>query len=548
MSDFPYGRNSAGKENVMYHISLQIHIFGDDRVPKMAEQLQKIVPPEHMTTTFRCFDTLTKEAAAEGDFLLLANGADKEALLALREWRKPRALVILCADEKRLSALSKEELTLVDDVWPLPLTPCLLAFRFTARLNMIQKDKEAWLQRTYLDSLINNIPPLIWFKDIHGSHIKVNESFCQAVGKTMEQVQNRGHYYIWDIPMEEYQKSEYICLESENETIEKGCTCLFNETVKTKYGMRKFKTWKTPIYDEDGSTILGTVGIASDITNYLNKENDLNTLLNNIPMGALICDTSWQITHVNNRIINFSSQLNLDNLPNYSDWKKNNLFNIRKNIQAHLIDASCYRSGKLIVLEIQETPLTDVFHNPIGYLCLFRDVTEIRNYEARLLYYANTDILTGLPNRHSFFNQLESHPCQPTALLFIDVDNFKVINDSYSHRIGDLALKTIADALQRTFPDALSARFGGDEFIVALHEEISKDELSKRVLSLQAVLASSHLDEIPFSLSVSVGITCPKDNTVSIDALIAQGDIAMYAVKQQGKGSFVFYDASLQAE
>lgn len=95
--------------------------------------------------------------------------------------------------------------------------------------------------------------------------MKVNEAFCKAVNKTMKQIEGRGHYYIWDIDPDEYAKGEFICMESEYEVMEKGETCIFDETVKIGESMRELKTYKAPLFDLDGS-VMGTAGVAIDVT------------------------------------------------------------------------------------------------------------------------------------------------------------------------------------------------------------------------------------------------------------------------------------------
>lgn len=140
--------------------------------------------------------------------------------------------------------------------------------RFRYLLDLFRQKQDARLAALYLDSAIDTSPDLIWFKDINGVHLKVNAAFCRAVGKTKQQVEGRGHYYIWDIPQEEYAAGEYVCLETEEIVLAKRKRCLFDEKVKCKQGMRRFKTYKAPLIDADGS-LLGTVGVAQDVTRLL---------------------------------------------------------------------------------------------------------------------------------------------------------------------------------------------------------------------------------------------------------------------------------------
>ena len=121
---------------------------------------------------------------------------------------------------------------------------------------------------------------MVWYKDKTGAHMKVNDFFCRTVGKTMEQIEGRGHYYIWNIKPDDYAKGEYICMESEFEVMDKRQTCVFDETIKIGDEMRKLKTYKSPLFDLDGS-IMGTVGVALDVMLIKNANTDALTGLCN---------------------------------------------------------------------------------------------------------------------------------------------------------------------------------------------------------------------------------------------------------------------------
>lgn len=137
--------------------------------------------------------------------------------------------------------------------------------RFESILQQIRQKKELRRTQIFLNTVIDSTPDLVWFKDVRGSHLKVNDAFCLAVGKSKEQVEGRGHYYIWDIPPDEYAKGEYVCMETEEIVMSRGELCVFDEKVKCRQGLRQFKTYKAPLVGDDG-TLLGTVGVAQDVT------------------------------------------------------------------------------------------------------------------------------------------------------------------------------------------------------------------------------------------------------------------------------------------
>ena len=120
--------------------------------------------------------------------------------------------------------------------------------------------KDAWQTSHYLEETINHIPNLVWYKDKDGVHEKVNDSFCRTVNKTKKQVEGRRHAYIWDV-----EQDDPACIESENEVMTKRETCISEETIQTGEGLRTLTTYKSPLYNLDGS-VMGTVGVAIDVT------------------------------------------------------------------------------------------------------------------------------------------------------------------------------------------------------------------------------------------------------------------------------------------
>lgn len=189
-----------------------------------------------------------------------------ETLVFLLSHKRKEAELIVLADHEQTALLTtKDDAEEITDIWVTPLTEAEFQFRLIRWQKTYKMGKDFWQTQSYLDATINCVPHLIWYKDKEGAHMKVNEAFCRAVNKTMEQIEGRGHYYIWDIDPDEYAKGEFICMESEYEVMEKRETCIFDETVKIGDSMRQLQTYKAPLFDLDGS-VMGTVGVATDVT------------------------------------------------------------------------------------------------------------------------------------------------------------------------------------------------------------------------------------------------------------------------------------------
>ena len=248
----------------MYHVQLKIAFIGiaEDK----AALWKGIAPKEHFSHSFytiRKEEDLVRELADEEQLLVVMDQASFLSPSMVRK-RMPThdSQLILCADNP--DQLTSEDYDAVDDIW-LNGGLELARFYFANLLARIAEHKRAWLRENWLQTTINTLPDMVWFKDMKGIHLEVNDAFCTAVAKEKADVRGRDHYYIWDIPKEVYEASDYVCVETEDDVIAARRTCLFDEEVMKADGhLSKLKTYKTPIFD--GDRIIGTVGIARDVT------------------------------------------------------------------------------------------------------------------------------------------------------------------------------------------------------------------------------------------------------------------------------------------
>ena len=184
---------------------------------------------------------------------------------------------------------------------------------------------------------------------------------------------------------------------------------------------------------------------------------------------------------------------------------------------------------------------------------LKKSETAMLEAERKIQTLAMNDLLTGLANRHSLRQALHTAITRAKrhqtklAILMIDLDRFKPINDRYGHLIGDLVLKAVAERMADALgQEGLRARYGGDEFVAAV--EYSDDEEIPRSIGRRLIDALSEamtFDSLTVQIGASVGIaTYPIDGTAE-EELIRKADIALYRAKQDGRGSIPFYDASM---
>jgi len=179
------------------------------------------------------------------------------------------------------------------------------------------------------------------------------------------------------------------------------------------------------------------------------------------------------------------------------------------------------------------------------------DITDIKAQNEEIAYLAYHDTLTRLPNRASLKEQLLhrlEHPnSAPFSLLFIDLDNFKNINDTMGHEIGDEILVSISQRLCRVIDQSdFCARFGGDEFVLLLNhaDAIEIGHFCNRLI--ESIITPLTIEGIDLFFSCSIGISLYPEDALTGDELIKYADTAMYEAKKNGKNQFVFYHSSMQ--
>jgi diguanylate cyclase (GGDEF)-like protein/PAS domain S-box-containing protein len=183
-----------------------------------------------------------------------------------------------------------------------------------------------------------------------------------------------------------------------------------------------------------------------------------------------------------------------------------------------------------------------------GQVWSFRDVTEREEMQTALVQLANLDSLTGLPGRSYFQEQvsLAISRGERGAVLFMDIDDFKSINDSLGHSAGDELLRSLADRLSRELRyEDLLARLGGDEFAVLLRRtsRTQAKKVAERLLRSVREMKTLSLEQ-PISATISIGAAMFPTHGTSVDELLGHADMAMYQVKREGRNALHFYRAT----
>jgi diguanylate cyclase (GGDEF)-like protein/PAS domain S-box-containing protein len=214
------------------------------------------------------------------------------------------------------------------------------------------------------------------------------------------------------------------------------------------------------------------------------------------------------------------------------------------------------KNGTIIFIENSGFPLKNKKGEIIGFRGIGRDITERKQSDEKIEYLATHDTLTGLPNR-SMFSQLLNYAIKTAhryqrqfAVLFIDLDRFKIINDTLGHDAGDQLLQEIAARLKQSLRTVdVVGRLGGDEFVILI-EEVSD---STHIATVAHKILASIMK--PFTLmgqesriTASIGISMYPKDALDEQSLMKNADIAMYMAKEEGKNNYQFYSADIQSK
>jgi diguanylate cyclase (GGDEF)-like protein len=286
--------------------------------------------------------------------------------------------------------------------------------------------------------------------------------------------------------------------------------------------------------------------------------SQFDTALNNMPHGLCMFRADGTLAVMNHR---FSDMMSLP--VDFVERGVSSLDVVEACVKAGAISEV---SGRIILSEIEDSQARDIIttdpdtarnralswtFQPMaggGAVVLLEDITERRNAEARISHLARFDELTALPNRVNFRDEIEGllrarrEADQLSALLFIDLDQFKQVNDTLGHPCGDQLLCAVAGRLRDMLrPEDFVARFGGDEFVVFQQSIRSAEDaaiLARRIVDhlSERYKIDNHLVEI--GASVGIAMTSPG---ISADTLIKNADMALYRAKADGRGTFCFF-------
>ncbi|UTH74905.1 EAL domain-containing protein [Chromobacterium sp. IIBBL 290-4] len=317
------------------------------------------------------------------------------------------------------------------------------------------------------------------------------------------------------------------------------------------------------LFELDGRKAV--IGVVMDISERLLADTNLRLaakVFENSAEGILILDSAARIIAVNDafsRITGFSEQETLG--------RSSRIFRMdtqRQAMQEALAAAGHWhgemldrrKSGEWYPAEISISALRDEDGALCNYVAVFSDITQRKEAEERLQFLANHDPLTRLPNRSSLTNHLDAALLRMAAqngqlaVMFIDLDRFKLINDSFGHQAGDQLLCEIALRLSRVVGGkGLLARLGGDEFTLLMSGYESHKQLADMAGAVLSELAKPlSLEEHEVFITGSIGISVFPHDGEDARTLLKNADVAMYRAKEAGKNTYQFFDIGMNTQ
>ncbi|MCW8822417.1 MAG: EAL domain-containing protein, partial [Sulfurovum sp.] len=417
-----------------------------------------------------------------------------------------------------------------------------------------------------LITIINTVPARIFWKDTNLNYLGCNYAFAKDAGEvTPQNIIGKSDYdFCWK------ENAKFYRADDRN-IIELGASKLFYEEVQKRPDGTTvwLRTSKVPMYDKKNSAI-GIVGMYEDITEHKlveislrESQSHLQAIIENEPECVKLVDAKGNLLEMNPAGLEMLQADTFEEVQQHTlvsyllpEWRAPFIALHKKVMRGNsgILEFEIQGlKGKRRWLETHAVPMRDANKKVTTLLGITRDVTQRKESEKHIQYLANFDILTGLPNRVKLDEQLTylinlaKRKQTSFALMFIDVDNFKDINDTLGHNIGDILLVELSKRLKSILRDEDTlARLGGDEFILLLPES-NVDEAQKVAQKLlYAIQAPFSIEQYELNITASIGIALYPTDGLDKETLSKNADAAMYRAKEAGRNGYSFFTEEMQ--
>ena len=412
-----------------------------------------------------------------------------------------------------------------------------------------------------LMAIVNTEPECIAIIDRQGCFVQMNPA-----GLAMIEADSQKQ--IIGMSVFEFVSPEYrSAFARHHQQVLNGTSSKFKyETLGFNGGSRWRETHGIPLQDH-GVTV--HLAVSRDITEYKEDAEKLHlaaSVFTHAREGIIITSTDGTIIDVNeafSRITGYSRTEVLGQNPHIlSSERQDAAFYIH--LWKSLTDKGYWsgeiwnrrKNGDLYAEILTISAVLDGHGSPRHYVALFSDITAQKTQQQQLEHIAHYDALTRLPNRVLLADRLQLAMTQtqrrglPMAAAFLDLDNFKTINDTYGHAIGDQLLISLATRMKQTLRDGDTlSRFGGDEFVAVLPDLQDEARLPMLTRLLDVVSQPVSIGNLVLQVSASLGVSFyPQVDAIDAEQLLRQADQAMYQAKLSGKNRYHIFDTSQDSQ
>lgn len=447
---------------------------------------------------------------------------------------------------------------------PVDLTICRL--RVQNQLKIKHQERQILAAKNDISTLVEQVPVYISYWSKTEENLFSNDETAHWFAKSSEQMLG---CFAKDVLPEKLYEAFHRCLiegiEQEVLNIQLPNPRNRIEYVRAQINLK--------VIEQEVTGVILTLSDITSITNtkkqLSNESERLRVMLNSIGDAVIATD--------NNAIINFMNPIaerltgwhaddakgrHIEEVMNLVDASSNTrLVNpILVALKEHRIVAMALNSqlvgfdGRVHRVEDSAAPIRDIENNIIGGIIVFHDVSESVAMAVKMTHLANHDLLTDLPNRVLLHDRVV-HACKvassmkkSVALMLIDIDHFKYLNDTLGHHKGDLIIKHVANRLESLLDlNTTLARIGGDEFVVLIPDVKSTSNVDSIALEIINTMAMPfRIDGQDYNLSVSVGVSMNPNDSSTAEELMTHADAAMYRAKEQGRNRFCYYSDDLE--
>ncbi len=417
-----------------------------------------------------------------------------------------------------------------------------------------------------LTTIIDTVPARIFWKDTNLNYLGCNYAFVKDAGEdTPQNIIGKSDYdFCWKENAKFYRADDRSIIELGSPKL------FFEELQKRPDGTTVWlRTSKVPMYDKKNNAI-GILGMYEDITEHKlvetslrESQSHLQAIIENEPECVKLVDAKGNLLEMNPAGLKMLQADTFEEVQQHKltsyllpEWRAPFIALHKKvmNGNSETLEFEIQGlKGERRWLETHAVPMRDDNKKVTMLLGITRDVTQRKESEKHIQYLANFDTLTGLPNRTKLDEQLTylinlaKRKQNSFALMFIDVDHFKDINDTLGHNIGDILLVELSKRLKSLLraEDTL-ARLGGDEFILLLPESDADEAQKVAQKLLYAIQAPFSIEQYELNITASIGIALYPTDGLDKETLSKNADAAMYRAKEAGRNGYSFFTEELQ--